>query len=90
MDTPPIIRAIEATGGQRQLASLLEVHPSLISQWVTGRRPVAANHVLAIESATDGKVTRHDLRPDVFGAAPAHQAAAAPSGDEAAGLTRAA
>ena len=72
MDKTPIQRAIEAVGGQANLATALSIHPSLVSQWVTGRRPVAANHVLGIEKATQGAVTRHDLRPDVFGAAPAN------------------
>lgn len=35
---------------------------------------VPAEHVRAIEWATGGQVTRHDLRPDVFGAAPAKAA----------------
>lgn len=60
-----IADAVNAVGGQVQLAKLLEVNPSLISQWVTGRLQVAARHCLAIEAATG--VSRHDLRPDVFG-----------------------
>jgi DNA-binding transcriptional regulator YdaS (Cro superfamily) len=65
-----ISRAVEAFGGQVALAKLLGVNPSLISQWVTGRLKVAARHVLTIETATG--VSRHDLRPDVFGPAPAN------------------
>lgn len=34
-----------------------------------GRR-VAAERCIAIERATDGAVTRYELRPDVFGPAP--------------------
>lgn len=64
-----ITRAVEAIGGQIPLAKRLGVNPSLISQWVTGRLNVAAHHVLIIEAATG--VSRHDLRPDVFGPAPA-------------------
>ena len=60
--------AIRAAGGQKSLATLLGVHQALISQWATARRPVAAHHVLGIEKATG--VSRHDLRPDVFGPAP--------------------
>ncbi|QHG87961.1 transcriptional regulator [Xanthomonas sp. NCPPB 1638] len=66
MDTP-IQMAIRVAGGQRALADTLGVHPALVSQWATARRPVAAHHVLAIEACT--KVSRHSLRPDVFGAA---------------------
>lgn len=56
------------------MARTLRVHPALVSQWATGRRPVAARHILAIEAAAG--VSRHVLRPDVFGesdAAEGHQ-----------------
>ena len=49
----------------------------LISQWESGKVKVPAERVGAIETATGGAVTRHDLRPDVFGAAPAEQERAA-------------
>jgi DNA-binding transcriptional regulator YdaS (Cro superfamily) len=49
-----------------QLARALEVHPSLISQWLSGHRPIAAEQVLPIEKATGGRVSRHDLRPDIY------------------------
>ena len=76
--------AVEAAGGQVALAKVLGVNPSLISQWVTKRLNVAARHCLAIEQATAGKVTRHDLRPDVFGPAPPNQPAANDDSVEAA------
>jgi len=60
-----IADAVTAVGGQVPLAKILGVNPSLISQWVTGRLQVAARHCIAIEAATG--VSRHDLRPDVFG-----------------------
>lgn len=68
-----ITEAVSAVGGQVALAKILDVNPSLISQWVTGRLKVAARHCLAIEAATG--VSRHDLRPDVFGPAPKGEAA---------------
>ncbi|RXJ70670.1 hypothetical protein CS022_22660 [Veronia nyctiphanis] len=37
---------------------------SLVSHWV--RRGVPPKHCKAIEQATDGLVTAHDLRPDIF------------------------
>ncbi len=63
----PIQKAIEVAGGQGALARLLKVHPALVSQWRTGRRPVAARHILSIEAMTE--VSRHELRPDIFGKA---------------------
>lgn len=64
----PIQRAIDAAGGPGAMARLLKVHPALVSQWNTSRRPVAAHHILTIEAMT--QVSRHDLRPDIFGEAP--------------------
>lgn len=71
----PIQLAAEAVGGQKQLAEAINVSQSLAWQWLNGRRPVAAHHCRAIETATGGAVTRHQLRPDVFGIAPAEQVA---------------
>jgi len=60
--------AVEKLGaGQAGIARLLGVTPQAVNQWVSGNRPVPPRHVLAIEAATG--VSRHELRPDVFGAA---------------------
>ncbi len=62
----PITTAIEGLkGGQAAMARLLGVRPQAVNQWAKGRRPIPARHVLAIEAATG--VSRHELRPDVFG-----------------------
>ena len=68
MDNTPINAAIKAAGGQKALADAIGVHPSLISQWRSGHRPISAERCRAIESATG--VTRYALRGDVFGPAP--------------------
>lgn len=65
----PIQLAAAAVGGHKQLAENIGVSQSLAWQWVNGRRPVAAHHCLPIETATGGSVSRHQLRPDVFGPA---------------------
>lgn len=63
-----ITTAIEKQGsGQAGIARLLGVSPQAVSQWVSGLRPVPPRHAIAIEAATG--VSRHDLRPDVFGPA---------------------
>lgn len=46
------------------LARRLDISPVLISQWRTGVRPIPLARCPAIERATDGAVTRKDLRPD--------------------------
>lgn len=68
-DTRAIRRAVKAAGGQANLARALSLkYPNLVSQWVHGRRPVAPRHAIGIELATEGKVTRHEIAPEVFGA----------------------
>jgi len=69
-----IDRAIEMGGGATRLASTLGVKVNVVTNW-RGRRTVPAEHVLAIEAATG--VSRHDLRPDVFGPRPDAQGEAA-------------
>lgn len=58
----------EARGAQAKLARALGVPQSLPSAWAASdadkRRPVPVQHCLAIERATNGVVTRRDLRPD--------------------------
>lgn len=67
MNTSPIKRAVQSVGSNAALAIQVGVSPGMVSQWVSGKRPVAATRCAAIETATKGAVTRYELRPDVFG-----------------------
>lgn len=60
---------------QTALARRLGVSPGLVSQWVTGRTSVTAERAIEIERATDGAVRKEDLRPDIWGTAPAERVA---------------
>jgi DNA-binding transcriptional regulator YdaS (Cro superfamily) len=65
MNQTPIARAIASTpGGQKSIAQALKIDRSLVSQWVTGRRPVAAEHCPTIERLSG--VRCEHLRPDVL------------------------
>lgn len=65
MTTHAIERAAQILGGQSALARKLGCTPQAISKMCsTGRVP--AERVLAIEVATEGAVTRHELRPDLY------------------------
>lgn len=55
-------KAITAAGGTASLARTINVTPQAISQW----ERVPAERVIAVEEATGGKVTRSDLRPDLY------------------------
>lgn len=51
-------------GSQTELARAIHAQPQLVWQWTTGVRPVPVERCVAIERATNGAVTRQDLRPD--------------------------
>ena len=53
----------ENSVSQADFGRKLGVSQAAVSQWL---RKVPAERVLAIERATDGKVTRHELRPDLY------------------------
>jgi hypothetical protein len=57
-------------GRLTQLAEALAINPSAISQW----EKVPAERVPAVEEATG--ISRHDLRPDLYGPAPKKKRAA--------------
>ena len=76
MDIPadPIKAAIDAVGTQSALAAALGIKTPSISEWKE-RGKVPAARVLDVERLTG--VSRHHLRPDIFGPAPAPKGEAA-------------
>lgn len=64
-------KAREAAGGKDgkdvDIARLLKISPAAVSRW---GGVVPPDRAIQIEELTEGKVTRHDIRPDYFGAAP--------------------
>ncbi len=73
--TEALTKAIAIVGGQTQLARLLGVKQAHVWHWLKKAGRVPGEHVLAIEKATGGEITRHQLRPDLY---PDPQAADAP------------
>lgn len=73
--TTPLERAIKIAGNQAALARLVKKDPGHIAMWKK-RGKVPPDAVISVEEATGGKVTRYDLRPDIFGAAPKRRKAA--------------
>ena len=55
-------------GGQTRLAELIGKRQSNVSGWVNRDFRVPAEMVIPVEEATG--VSRHRLRPDIFGALP--------------------
>jgi DNA-binding transcriptional regulator YdaS (Cro superfamily) len=73
MNTKPERKALtqalmEKAGGPAAVGRLFNppITCQAVSQWVQ----VPAERCVAIEAATGGKVTRYELRPDIFGGAP--------------------
>lgn len=59
--------AIRISGGQSELARRIggRVKQQHVHYWLK-RKYIPAEHVLAIEAATQGRVNRHQLRPDLY------------------------
>lgn len=51
-------------GNQNALATKLGIKQSSISKWLS--RQIPANQVIKLEKLSKGKVTRYDLRPDLY------------------------
>ena len=52
---------------QDEFAKKVGVSQGLVWQWINGKTKVRAERVAGIEEATNGEITRHDLRSDIFG-----------------------
>ncbi|MCS4508910.1 transcriptional regulator [Xylophilus ampelinus] len=61
-------RAVAICGSQRALAKLLGITPVAVGQWLrpdtASGRDVPPKQCVRIETITDRRVTRRDLRPD--------------------------
>lgn len=63
---PVLSRVIEIFGSQTKLATALGLRQQTVNEAVRRGGPAPAKWCLKIEEATDGKVTRHELRPDLY------------------------
>lgn len=68
---------VTLVGGAEQAASRLGITVGMVNHIRNERRNVSPAVAKKIELQTDGQFTRADLRPDVFGPAPAQQGEAA-------------
>lgn len=66
MKKSPLRRAVDEVGGQAALAKAIGAAPQHVWNWLNRDNRVPAEWVLPIEAATQGKVTRHQLRPDIY------------------------
>lgn len=62
----PLDRAIELCGGRAALARKIGRSRQIIAFWQTkAKKGVPPEAAIEIEEAVEGKVTRHELRPDL-------------------------
>lgn len=66
MNMSALKKAIKLVGGQSALARAIGVQQPHIFNWLNRNKKVPASHVISIERATNGEVTRFDLRPDIY------------------------
>lgn len=53
---------------KRKVAEICGISPPALNYW----KRVPSEHCIELERASEGAVTRYDMRPDVFGTAPDH------------------
>ena len=70
MNASPLETAIRLAGGVPAIARAFEISQPAIHRWRARGKP-PADRVIALERATMGRVTRYQLRPDIFGVDPA-------------------
>jgi DNA-binding transcriptional regulator YdaS (Cro superfamily) len=65
---PParVARALRQFGGPTELAKTVGITRGAIRFWTR----VPAEYVLRLERASGGKLTRYEMRPDLYGQAP--------------------
>ncbi len=61
-----LAQAVDLVGGQAKLARILGVSQPNVWHWLHKAERVPGEYVLKIEAATGGRISRHDLRPDLY------------------------
>lgn len=62
----PIAKAVRIVGSQAELARLCRTSQPRIWQCLHRNKVVPAELVLVVERATEGQVSRYELRPDLY------------------------
>ena len=65
MDIPSYLKKSDLT--YAEFGARIGVSGGMVGHWVACRHRITAERAIQIEAATDGAVTRAELRPDLFG-----------------------
>lgn len=60
-------KAIEIMGGQTSAAKKIKITQGALSKRISAQKGARPEDCLRIEKATEYKITRYQLRPDIFG-----------------------
>lgn len=66
MHRTALLKAIQDLGNQTLLAKKIGVNPSCVNKWLRQNKSIPYQYVLAIEEATEGRVTREELAPIMY------------------------
>ncbi len=61
-----IRKAVKLAGGQSALARKLGVRQGNVWSWLNRSKRVDENYAIPVEKAVESKVTRYELRPDLY------------------------
>ena len=61
-----LVWLIRQAGSMRALSEKIGIAQPTISNWLNRRRLPTYKHALMIEAFTDGRVTRQQVRPDIY------------------------
>ncbi|MEY2666377.1 MAG: hypothetical protein RLZZ384_548 [Pseudomonadota bacterium] len=60
-----IEKIIEFFGTQYRLAKALNIKPQNVTQWIAANQ-IPLKQAINIEKASNGKITREQIRPDIY------------------------
>lgn len=61
-----IKKAVDILGSQTKLANACGVKQAHIWNWLNRNKLITLENALMIERATEGKVSKEDIRPDLY------------------------
>lgn len=73
-DIEAFAQYVTEVGGRAEAAKRLGITVGMVGHVLNGVRSISIDRAKEIEVQTDGRITRHDLRRDIFGPAPEGEA----------------